>query len=240
LADALDLSIIIPTYNERETLPTLVERVFSVVDPRNTELIVVDDDSPDRTADVARALAGKYPVRCIVRTTDRGLAPAVLEGLKQARGRLAVVMDCDLSHPPESIPAIIAAMNEPVVQMAVGSRFVEGGTVDLDWPLHRRIISRAGRLLARPLTPVRDMVSGFFCVRPAKIRFERLRPIGYKIALELIVRHGWNRVVEVPIRFSDRVAGQTKLNMAEQWRYLRHLARLYGYVLSGQRRRDAN
>ena len=89
-------------------------------------------------------------------------------------------------------------------------------------------------MLARPLTPVRDMMAGFFCVRRADLRLDGLHPIGYKIALELIVRHRWKNVVEVPISFADRAAGQTKLNVSEQMRYLRHLWRLYMFALFGR------
>ena len=92
-------------------------------------------------------------------------------------------------------------------------------------------------MLARPLTDVRDVMSGFFCVRRADLNLDALDPLGYKIALELIVRHGWTNIVEVPITFTDRVAGRTKLTAAEQLRYLRHLCRLYALVLRGRRRR---
>ncbi len=144
-------------------------------------------------------------------------------------------MDADLSHPPEAIPRLLAALRDPQVPMAVGSRFVPGARVDLHWPLHRRLNSLLARCLARPLTPVRDMMSGFFCVRRSEIDLDRLHPVGYKIALELIVRHCWQNVVEVPITFSDRAAGRTKLNVAEQIRYLRHLARLYTFVVMRRR-----
>lgn len=225
-------SIVVPTFNERENLPVLAERVLAAVSVDAAELLIVDDNSPDGTAVVAQELGRSRPVRTIVRTQERGLSTAVIRGLREARNELCVVMDADLSHPPEMIPALLAAMADERVDMAIGSRFVPGGRVDLHWPLHRRLISWCGRQLARPLTPVRDMVAGFFCVRRSRIDFERLDPIGYKIALELIVRHRWRNVVELPIRFSDRVAGVTKLTGAEQLRYLRHLWRLYGYVLT--------
>ncbi|MCG3127324.1 MAG: Polyprenol monophosphomannose synthase [Phycisphaerae bacterium] len=228
-------SIVVPTYNERENLAPLARRVFASVLPADAELLIVDDNSPDGTADVAAALAAEYPVRCHVRHGQRGLATAVIAGMRAARGTRIVVMDADLSHPPEMIPTLLAALDADDVQMAIGSRFVPGGRVDLHWPLHRRLNSLLGRLLARPLTPVRDMMSGFFAVRRADVDLERLAPVGYKIALELIVRQHWTRVVELPISFSDRLAGKTKLSAAEQLRYLRHLARLYAYVLGGRR-----
>ena len=228
-------TVVVPTYNERDNLAPLAERVFGTLDPGHTELLIVDDNSPDDTGGIAEQLSREYPIRCIVRLQERGLATAVITGLRAAQGNHVVVMDADLSHPPESIPDLLAALRDPSVQMAIGSRFVAGGRVDLDWPLHRRLNSWAARLLAWPLTPVKDMMSGFFCVRRHDLRLDRLRPVGYKIALELIVRHGWKNVVEVPISFADRAAGVTKLNVAEQLRYVRHLARLYAYALFGGR-----
>lgn len=228
---SVQTSIIVPTYNESANVSPLAERVFAAIDPGAAELLFVDDDSPDDTAAAAAAIEDRWPVRCIVRKQERGLATAVVRGLREAVGELCVVMDADLSHPPEAVPGLLAAMQDPAVQMCIGSRFVPGASVDLHWPLHRRVISRVGRLLARPLTPVRDMVAGFFCVRRAGLRLDSLDPIGYKIALELIVRHGWTHIVEVPISFKDRAAGKTKLTGAEQLRYLRHLARLYGYAM---------
>jgi dolichol-phosphate mannosyltransferase len=225
------VSVIIPTYNERDNLARLAARLFDALSPQHAELIVVDDDSPDGTAQRADELAQRWPVRCLVRRGQRGLATAVIAGMRTASGGLLVVMDADLSHPPEAVPALLEPMRDERVQMVIGSRFVPGGRVDLHWPLHRRLNSLMGRLLARPLTPVRDAMSGFFCVRRAQLDLDRLDPIGYKIALELIVRHGWTHIVEVPITFTDRAAGRTKLDLAEQLRYLRHLGRLYAWVI---------
>jgi dolichol-phosphate mannosyltransferase len=226
----------VPTYNERDNLPPLAARIFTALDPQQSELVVVDDDSPDGTAVVGQQLAARYPVRVLVRRAQRGLATAVIAGLGEARGALVVVMDADLSHPPESIPALLAPLlSNPAVNIVIGSRFVPGSAIALDWPAPRRLNSWGARLLARPLVNVRDMMSGFFAVRRADLRLEALHPIGYKIALELIVRHGWTNIVETPITFSERAAGQTKLNAREQLRYLRHLARLYAFVALGRR-----
>ncbi|MFQ5807342.1 MAG: polyprenol monophosphomannose synthase [Phycisphaerae bacterium] len=225
------VSVVVPTYNERDNLAPLAARIFAAVDPNSSELLIIDDESPDGTAAVAEELAASYPIRCLVRRGERGLATAVIHGLREARGELCVVMDADLSHSPEAIPKLLEVMQDPQVEMAIGSRFVPGGKVDLHWPLHRRLNSWVGRMLARPLTGVKDTMSGFFCVRRHDVELDRLQPMGYKIALELIVRHGWRNVVEIPITFSDRAAGETKLNVAEQLRYLRHLWRLYVYAL---------
>jgi dolichol-phosphate mannosyltransferase len=223
------ISVVVPTYNERDNIEPLVRRVFAVLDPTEAELVIVDDDSPDQTAAVAESLAAKWPVRVMLRRGERGLSGAVLHGMRAARGTIIVSMDADLSHPPEMVPALVEALGRPGVQMSIGSRFVPGGKVDLHWPLHRRLNSLFGRLLARPLTRVRDMMSGFFAVRAADVDLARLNPIGYKIALELIVRHRSTRIVEIPITFADRAAGKTKLNLAEQLRYLEHLRRLYAF-----------
>ncbi len=228
-------AIVVPTYNERDNLGPLAQRIFAVLEREGVELLIVDDDSPDGTADVAHALAEQYPVRCLVRKAERGLATAVIAGFAHTEAALLVSMDADLSHPPEEIPALLESLGDPAVEMAIGSRFVPGGRVDLHWPLHRRLNSWVARMLARPLTRTKDMMAGFFAVRKAGLKLGALRPIGYKIALELIVRHGWTNVVEIPIAFADRQAGATKLNMAEQWRYLRHLARLYAHVLTRKR-----
>lgn len=226
------LSVVVPTYNERENLAPLAERLFAVLSPQHSELLIVDDNSPDGTAAEAQRLAARWPVRCLVRREQRGLATAVITGFREARGDWLVVMDADLSHPPEAIPLLLERLREPAVSMVIGSRFVPGGRVDLRWPLHRRLNSLVARLLARPLTPVRDAMAGFFCVRRADLRLADLDPVGYKIALELIVRHGWRNVAEVPITFTERAAGRTKLNVREQLRYLRHLWRLYGCALA--------
>lgn len=232
------ISVIVPTYNERDNLSPLLERIVAALAGERYEIVIVDDHSPDGTADRALELAARAPLRCIVRKNERGLATAVVRGLREARGEICVVLDADLSHPPEIIPALIRALERDArVQMAIGSRFVPGGKVDLHWPLHRRWISLVGRLMARPLTRVRDMAAGFFAVRRAELSLDALRPVGYKIALELIVRHSWTRIVEVPIRFTDRVAGHTKLSIAEQFRYLRHLGRLYWFRLTESRRK---
>ncbi len=233
----LPISIVVPTYNERDNLAPLTERIFATLEPDTAELLIVDDNSPDGTAAVAEELSEKYPVRCLIRHDERGLATAVIRGLREARGELCVAMDADLSHPPEAIPKLLEAMRDPQVEMVIGSRFVPGGKVDLHWPLHRRLNSWVARMMARPLTSAKDMMAGFFCVRRRELQLDRLDPVGYKIALELIVRHGWKHVVEVPITFADRSAGQTKLNLAEQLRYLRHLRRLYACALFGHEKK---
>jgi dolichol-phosphate mannosyltransferase len=169
-------------------------------------------------------------VRLIVRKNRRGLSSAVLRGFSEARGWLLMCMDADLSHPPEAIAALVAAVNEPGVQFVLGSRYVAGGSTDRQWGVFRSLNSKVATLLARPFTQAKDPMSGFFVIpRSVFQEADELSPVGYKIGLELIVKCRCRRVREVPIHFADRKFGQSKLGLAEQFRYLRHLKRLADY-----------
>ncbi len=163
----------------------------------------------------------------IVRTENRGLSPAVIDGFRAAKFPILVCMDCDLSHPPEKIPQMILALNSGQ-QFVIGSRYVPGASTDDDWGFLRWLNSSIATLLARPLTQMRDPMSGFFALRNADFKKAKdLNPVGYKIALELIVKCGFENVGEVPIHFSDRIHGESKLTLKEQLKYIQHLRRLY-------------
>ena len=227
------VSVVVPTYREAGNLPALTRRLFAATRAADlkAELIFADDDSQDGSVELVEALAADYPVRIIVRSGPRGLAPAVLEGFEQATGDVLVVMDADLQHPPEKVPELVECITSGRADFAIGSRFA-GGSVDQNWSLFRRLNSKVATLLARPLTPVRDPMSGFFALgRDTWRHAARLDPVGYKIGLELLVKARCRRVVEVPIAFATRQAGQSKLRLAEQLRYLGHLLRLYRFKL---------
>lgn len=222
------LSVIVPTYCEAENLPELVERIDRVRSEHALalELLIMDDDSQDGTEQVVAALDRDW-VRLVVRKQDRGLSAAVLDGFRQARNEVFLVMDADLSHPPEKIPGMLDAL-EAGADFALGSRYVPGGSTDEGWGLFRVINSRIATLLARPFTEVRDPMSGFFAIR--RETFERaaeLNPVGYKIGLEILVKCACKRACEVPIHFSKRHLGQSKLSLKEQLRYLQHIRRLF-------------
>jgi len=224
-------SIIVPTYREQPNLRPLVQRIFGAVAPAGieAEVIVIDDDSRDGTEQTVQALQADYPVRLIVRREERGLATAVMAGMKAARHDCFVVLDADLQHPPELIPALIAKLTADRCDIVIGTRY-GGGAIDDDWPPLRRLASRVATLLARPLARLSDPMSGFFAIpRDTWERATELDPIGYKIALELYVKARCRRPGEVPIRFAARAGGQSKLTAAEQVRYLRHLVRLYRF-----------
>lgn len=222
-ASSVVATVVVPTYNESANLPTLVERICKALPA--TEIVVVDDASKDGTADVARKLAEKYPVRVVERFDERGLSTAVLRGMQEARTDLCVVMDADLSHPPEAIPKLVQAVQDGA-DVAVGSRYVPGGDID-EWPLFRRFASKAGTMLARPLTPVRDPMAGFFCLRKSLFAGIPLKPRGFKILLEILARTGTKKTAEVPIHFEDRAAGSSKFSSKERKEFLKQVWTLY-------------
>ncbi|HEX8324483.1 MAG TPA: polyprenol monophosphomannose synthase [Tepidisphaeraceae bacterium] len=230
--NAPEISLIVPTLNEAANLPALAERVERALAGRAYELLVVDDNSRDDTVAVCRGLAERFPLRLLVRDapTD-GLSGAVLHGMDAARGELLVVMDADLQHPPEALPALIAVLEKNEADFVLGSRYAAGGSIEGNWSPYRRINSRVATLLARPFAGhVADPMSGFFALRRASYeQAQRLTPLGYKIALELLCKARVTRVREVPIHFASRQAGESKLSLREQFRYLEHLSRLYDF-----------
>jgi dolichol-phosphate mannosyltransferase len=236
LAPSPTVSVVVPTFREVESLPELIERVKALRSNTSvcsiSELLIVDDNSRDGTEELIRARSEPW-VQLIVRTQDRGLSQSVLEGLGRARGDILVVMDADLSHPPETIPEMVRAIADGA-DFVVGSRYVAGGSTADDWGLFRWVNSKVATLLARPLTDITDPMSGFFAL-PRRV-FERAdepNPLGYKIGLELIVRCRCEAVREVPIHFANRKHGESKLSLREQLLYVRHLTRLYRFKLLG-------
>jgi dolichol-phosphate mannosyltransferase len=233
MSNVPEISIVVPTYREEANLRPLVERIAAAMQnadapARAYEVLIADDNSQDGTEQTAADLAKQYPVKLIVRTGTRDLSLAVMDGLRQARGQYLVVMDADLSHPPEQIPAMLALLDQPPTEFVIGSRYVSGGQTQ-DWGGGRRLNSYVATILAKPLTGgITDPMSGFFALRRATFeRGKNFNPIGYKIGLELIRRCECRHVAEVPITFHNRVRGQSKLNFEQQARYLIHLDRLY-------------
>jgi len=224
-----ELSLIVPTYNEADNIAPLVRRVHQALSPHcRYELVVVDDDSPDGTAEVARVLGADHPVKVVVRHNQRGLASAVLEGFRHAGGEVLGVIDADLQHPPESIPGLLRCVRNGA-DVVVGSRYEPGGGTE-KWTWQRRIVSRVARLLAFVLLPssrrVTDPLSGFFLFKRRAIEGVRLRPVGYKILLEILVRGRVGEAASVPYTFMGREAGRSKYGVREQVNYLRHILRL--------------
>ena len=236
VTDQLEVSVIVPTFREAENLTILIPQIAEAMDLAGIkyELIIVDDDSQDGTIDACECLAQSFPIHLMTRRGERGLATAVVCGLHAARGEILVVMDADLSHPPSAVPDLVKACRSPLADFVIGSRYAEGGSIDSNWTRYRHLNSRIASWLARGLTTVKDPMAGFFAIK--KVIVEQatdMRPLGYKIGLELIVRCGCRRVVEVPIAFRDRAFGESKLTTSQQLLYLQHLGRLYSAKYAG-------
>jgi dolichol-phosphate mannosyltransferase len=218
------LSVVVPTYNEAGSVTGLAERLQAALGGREWELVIVDDGSPDGTADIAAALAPRIPTNVVRRAGKAGLASAVIAGFAAARGDVLVVMDADLSHPPETVPALLGAI-EGGADLAVGSRYIAGGGVE-DWPLKRQVVSRVACLMGSVLVPVRDATSGFFALRRSAIDGVTLNPIGFKIGFEVIARCRYRTVVEVPYTFRDRELGASKFGRREIAQYVVQLGQV--------------
>ncbi len=227
------ISIIIPTYNERENLRELLRRIDNAMKSnglRDYEVVIVDDNSPDGTADLAEELSNVYPVKVVRRPGKLGLSSAILDGLRVARGDTVVVMDADLQHPPEVIPKLVRAAESDGCDIVIASRYVKGGSVG-DWSFLRKVISKGAILIAKILLPrsrgVRDPMSGFFLFRRSVVDGARnLNPKGFKILLEILVKGNYRRVCEVPYKFGRRFKGESKLSTKEMINYILHVLEL--------------
>lgn len=228
-------SLIIPTYNESRNIGSLLDKINFILNEKkiNFEIIVVDDNSPDETWKIVEEIAKENShVRLIKRLHDRGLSSAVVEGFRAAKGTILGVMDADHSHDARILPDLIRLVSDGKANCAVGSRRVTGGGVD-EWPLHRKLFSGFATGLARFLTRVsiQDPMSGFFCI--SRSVFEsvqsRLKPKGYKILLEILVRANSLEVKEIPYVFSDRKQNDSKLSFSVASDFLKQLASLLFY-----------
>lgn len=232
VTEVTKVSIIVPTFQEAQNIEPLTERAFSVLKNASLdgEILFVDDDSRDGSVEIVEQLGSSLPVRILVRTDERGLSSAVLHGFRHAANDVLVVMDADLQHPPEAIPSLVEAVTTGGADIAVGSRYVSGGSIQGEWSLLRHLNSVGATWLARPLISLRDPMSGFCAIKKdIWKRAAELNPIGYKIVLELAVKARCKNCVEIPIQFATRQAGESKLSLKEQMLYLRHLARLYWF-----------
>jgi dolichol-phosphate mannosyltransferase len=226
------ITVILPTLNEAENLPLVAPRIAAALVGRSYEILIVDDGSRDDTAAVCRKLAGEFPLRLHVRTEPKdGLSGAVLEGMRLANGEMFVVMDADLQHPPEKLPELLAPLDSGEADFVLGSRYVPGGSTQDSWGPVRRLNSRIATFLSRPFAgQTHDPMSGFFALRRETWqRAKRLTPLGYKVGLELMCKCRVCAPREVPIHFSTRTHGESKLTLTQQFKYLEHLSRLYDF-----------
>ncbi|UXD21091.1 dolichol monophosphate mannose synthase [Ignicoccus pacificus DSM 13166] len=231
-----EVSVIVPTYKERENIVELAKRLDEAMREHGIdyELVVVDDNSPDGTAEAAMSMRDKVSgkIKVIVRKNERGLASAVLRGFKEAEGRYLIVMDADLQHPPEVVPKVVEKLREGC-DIVVASRYTKEGGVQ-DWSLIRRIISKGATWLAWIFLPrirgVTDPMSGFFGLRreiiEENMRKGNLNPKGFKILLEILAKAKYEKICEVPYVFQKRFKGESKLDQKVMMEYLIHLIKL--------------
>jgi len=226
------VSIVIPTYREADNITDLATEINRVMDAESIdhELIFVDDDSQDGSQSLCEKLSAEYPVRMITRHGERGLATAVVRGIEESSGQYIVVMDADLSHPPSAIPSMLELLVDGRSDFVVGSRYVDGGSIHGSWTTWRRLNSRLPIWLSKPLTSIKDPMSGFFALRRCQVPdSETLNVLGYKIGLEIYIKGHFTNPAEVPIHFSERKVGVSKLSFQQRLLFLRHLRRLYRY-----------
>ncbi|MEN9231784.1 MAG: glycosyltransferase family 2 protein [Thermostichus sp. DG02_5_bins_236] len=230
---SIQFSLVIPTYNEASSISCLIRQLSTHLDTHLSgayELIVVDDNSPDYTAKLARELQKEVPqLKVICRHQERGLATAVLRGWQVAQGEILGVIDGDLQHPPEIILKLWQQI-QAGADLAVGSRYVESGGVSY-WNLSRRIVSRGAQLIGLVILPgvlsrVSDPLSGLFLVRRKAIAGIPLNPRGYKLLIEVLARGNMGTLAEVGYVFQERQNGQSKIQLQTCVQYLQHLIHL--------------
>ena len=219
------VSVIIPTYNEAENIKNLIPLAHEALKDYKHELIVVDDSSPDGTAKIVKKLGEEFPVRLLIRNGKLGLASAILYGFRNANGNVLGVIDADLQHPPSLITTLVSKIIDGY-DIAIASRYVEGGGVE-HWSLYRRLVSKGAIMLAKPLTRVKDPMSGYFFLKRSVIDGAHLNPKGYKLLLEILVKGSYKKVAEIPYVFTKRRTGESKLKASEYFKYLKLLAHLY-------------
>ncbi len=226
-------SLVIPTYNESQNIKEIVLALSELLDeflPNNYELIIVDDDSPDRTWEIADALTSDFPqLKVVRRIGERGLSTAVVRGWQNAVGEVLGVIDGDLQHPPERLVKLLTALRNGA-DLAVASRHVDSGGVS-DWSLGRRFLSRGAQLLGLIILPgivgrVSDPMSGYFVVRRQAICDRPLDPVGYKILIEVLAKGEIFNISEIGYVFQERQEGKSKVTWKQYVEYISHLVRL--------------
>lgn len=228
------VSVVVPTYNEANTIGELLSQLSGSMPPDvSSEILVVDDDSPDGTSRVvteyaARRADGARPmVRLIVRKDERGLGSAIVRGIEQSRGKYVVVMDADLSHPPSVVPQLLEPLLKHRCDLVVASRNVSGGAV-VGWPLTRRLASWVATGIAKGIgLGVEDPMSGFFAFDRKIIQGVQFYAVGFKILPEILAKSRGMRVEEIPYTFVNRKAGASKLGVGAVIDYLRMSWKLY-------------
>jgi dolichol-phosphate mannosyltransferase len=226
------LSLVIPTYNEKRALQALLPKLASVAKRLSTpvEFIVVDDNSPDGSADYAQSFCTETPatIRVVKRAGKFGQASAVIEGWRSARGNILGVMDADGAHDESVLPELLEAVVGGPAEIAVGSRFVKGGGAG-DWSVPRKLLSYGAVFLAQFICPARDATSGYLLFRREILEGVSMDPTGFRIGLEVMVRGRYRTFTEVPYVSKARTKGGGKVDPGEIFSYLYQLTSLFSY-----------
>jgi dolichol-phosphate mannosyltransferase len=232
-----EVSIIVPVFNERDNLVELTERIRDCLGDIAWEIIYVDDDSPDRSAELARELAGRDSrVRCIQRISRRGLSSACVEGMLSSSAPYLAVIDGDLQHDETLLPQMLAELKAGDLDIVVGSRYAQGGGIG-EWDAGRVRLSKMGMRLSRLLVPeaLTDPMSGFFMMRRSVLEgaVRKLSNIGWKILIDLFASSAQPlRFKELPYRFRLRQAGDSKLDSLTAWSYaMLLLDKMVGHII---------
>ncbi|KAA0960168.1 glycosyltransferase [Microbacterium sp. ANT_H45B] len=229
---ATPVTVIVPTYNERDNVAELVARTAVALAAYDAEILFVDDSGDDTASEIARVAAdAPLPVRVIHREHNTGgLGGAVLVGLEAAAADLCIVMDGDLQHPPELLPALLARHADGDADVVAASRYVGGGDTSGLGTAVRFGVSRLATWLTRAMFPIRlarstDPMTGFFLVDRSRLDLAALKPQGFKILLEILARTDL-RIAEVPMEFGERRHGTSKASLRQGGTFIAHLARL--------------
>lgn len=219
----VEISIVVPTYNESGNIEDLLQAVSQTLEGYDYEIIIVDDNSPDGTARIVQELAMEDDrIKLLVRSGKLGLGSAILDGFKMVKGNYFLMIDADLSHRPEDIKRLID--NRKGADILIGSRYMKGGKI-AGWSMKRKIISRVATRLVKLFfnLSVKDPISGFALYRKEIFnRLDgRLKPIGYKLLLEILVKSPGLTVNEIPITFINRRAGKSKLKIDEILKFIK-------------------
>lgn len=220
-----DITILIPTLNEEPNIDKLLEKILSVRDDFHLEfdILFVDSASTDDTCRKVKSWTDKAPVQLLRREVNLGLAGAVIAGARHLESRYVLVMDADLSHPPEAIPVILDSLVTGGHDMVIGSRYVNGGSTP-DWPTSRKLCSRLATMPALLFCRVKDPLAGFFAVKREYLANLQKNVRGFKIGLAVMAEYGQDfRVAEIPIEFRDRDYGESKMGKRVIFEYLLQL-----------------
>ena len=232
--NSLPVTVIVPTLNEADNIDPLLTRLTEACESigGGYEILIADGGSTDDTRRNTDRWEGRAPVRFVAANSGHGISGDVLAAARESRGDVVVVMDADLSHPPEKVPELVRPVLDGVSDMVVGGRYIPGGATP-DWPWTRRVMSRGAGFIAWPFVSVSDPTSGFFAVRRQPLLDVDPKAEGFKIGLEVMLgRHSDLRIAEVPIVFRDRTLGQSKMSLGQVSAYLRRLAALLGGLVS--------